>query len=219
MARWKTVYPRHLMVVLLGSTNRFSEGASAFATRLAALRSMGGCRSAGRSKKTPLTCSCENEAADWCSNQRWRLSRDSTLCCAESCSPRKTRMGSGRFSRRIRRTASARRSRHSRSPEHGRNHGAWAARSSARRIAAISLPKSARAIGPLCPRKSSQMPGRFWMTFESSIDHCGRRRLVGRPRSNCRKLASTASVCRKRSTTTLKPRRRRLDSIPPLTSW
>ena len=50
----ETVYPRHLMVVLLGSTNRFNEGACAFAARLAAIRSMGGCRSSGRSKKIAL---------------------------------------------------------------------------------------------------------------------------------------------------------------------
>jgi len=42
----------------------------------------------------------------------------------------------------------------------------WAARSSARRIAAILLPKSALAIGPLCLRTSSQAPRRSWMSFE-----------------------------------------------------
>src|SRR5205809_7242347 len=41
----------------------------------------------------------------------------------------------------------------------------WAARSSARRIAGISLPKSVLAIGRLCLRTSLQAQRRYWMSF------------------------------------------------------
>ena len=50
----ETVYPRHLMVVLLGSTNRFGEGTALVATWLAAVRPMGCRRSRGRFKENAL---------------------------------------------------------------------------------------------------------------------------------------------------------------------
>ena len=67
----ETVYPRHLMIVLLGSTNRFGEGAALLQRGWQLIRSMGGRRSGGRFKENALIA--QNEATDWCSDQRWRL--------------------------------------------------------------------------------------------------------------------------------------------------
>ena len=50
----ETVYPRHLMVVLLGSTNRFGEGLALMQRGWQLVRSMGGCGADGGSKKNPL---------------------------------------------------------------------------------------------------------------------------------------------------------------------
>ena len=50
-----TVIPRHLIVVLLGSTNRFAEGTSVAEHRLATLRPVGRGRTAGRSEEGALS--------------------------------------------------------------------------------------------------------------------------------------------------------------------
>src|SRR5262249_26534424 len=70
----ETVYPRHLMVVLLGSTNRFGEGVALMQRGWQLYDQWAAAGRMADPQKILYFRYCENETAHWCFDQRWRLS-------------------------------------------------------------------------------------------------------------------------------------------------
>ena len=161
----ETVYPRHLMVVLLGSTNRFGEGTALLQRGWQLYDQWAARRSRGRFKENASDCAFAKM------KPRIGVLTSGGDCPGLNAVLRGVVLAAEKLGWEVvgfrdgfegllppgnqvilDRQAST-------------GSWRWAARSSVRPIAVILLPKSVPAIGRLCLRTSLQAPRRYWTTL------------------------------------------------------